>query len=107
MEMMTPLTSLVTLRKNLRKDLSVETLYGQNMGESDTQLKLFPRLMYLPILKKTLFRTIGDTEMVKWYGAVEHSKLNTVNVDCLSENKVDAARLSVTPNADVVSASSG
>ena len=43
--------------------------------------------------------------VVKWYGAVGFSKLKTVNVDCLSENKVDAARMSVTPNVDLVSAS--
>ena len=44
-------------------------------------------------LQKTLFRTIGNIVVVKWYGAEKYSKLKTVNVDGLSDNKVDAARL--------------
>ena len=44
--------------------------------------------------QKSLFRTTGNTVVVKWYGSEEYSKLKTVNLDYLSENKVDAARAS-------------
>ena len=45
-------------------------------------------------LQKSLFRNIGDTIVVKWYGSEEYSKIKSSNVDNLSENKVDAARAS-------------
>lgn len=46
-----------------------------------------------PKLQKKLFRSKGkDFVVVKWYGEDRYSKVRTVNVDILAENKVDVAR---------------
>lgn len=43
-------------------------------------------------LHKTLFRSLQDSVVVRWYGESNFSRIKIANVDPLAENKVDSSR---------------
>lgn len=90
---MAPLIYPQTLKNSLKKTVSGDVVWGKH-GRTWYPAKVVSKADVPLNLQKTLFRTTGDTLVVKWYGSEQYSKLKSVNVDHLAENKVDAARAS-------------